>query len=279
MVKKKTLNKLSNKKGTFTIDELNAYKVAYGDPLGYKDYFRFIGIPGISLAALSFILLYTWWFSLIMLVIGAVYGWRVILPKSIEKQYQMTSFNQRNIFTNNMTQILTDEGQTTARALNTVRERAKGEFKEELDVLQARILGANEQQIQEAIQSISKKHEQDIIFVQYMEQMETAMIEGRTNIDTLKDLKNYHNDTKKKQQYFEREKERKLSDLKKITVTMVIFVLASSIFILGLESYIELFTKSVVGWITSILFLVLQTKFYKEFFTYYFDDSITEISI
>lgn len=275
---KRKIRKLTKNKNVMNIDELNAYQVAYGDPLGYKDYFKFIGLPGLALAGLSFIIMYTWWFSLIMATIGGIYGVKVVLPKSVDKRYQSLSFTQRNMFLNNMTQILTDEGKTINQALDTVRRRATGEFKEDLDQLQARVLGANEKQIQEAIKFLTDKYEKDIIFIQYVEQLETAMIEGRTNIDTLKDIKNYHNDIKKKQQLYEREKDRRLNDLKNITIAMVGFVLAASLLLLGLDEYIRLFTSSWIGWITSLIFLFLQISFYSEFFTYYFDDSVTEIS-
>lgn len=279
MVKgKRQINKLTKTKNVLNLDELNAYRVAYGNPLGYKDYFSFIGVPAVALAGLSFIILYTWWFSFIMGIVGVVYGIKFILPKSIDKKYQNQSFIQRNMFLNNMTQILTDEGKTMNHALDTVRRRAKGEFKEDLNQLQARVLGANEKQIQEAIKIVTDKYNQDIIFVQYMEQIETALIEGRTNIDTLKDIKNYHNDIKKKQQLYERLKDRKLNELKTITGAMLIFVLATTVFLLGLDEYIRLFTNSVIGWIAAILFLSIQTKFYSDFFKFYFDDSITEIS-
>lgn len=275
---KKSLRKLTKNKNVMNIDELNAYRVAYGKPLNYKDYFNLIGVPALALGGLSFIIMYKWWFSLILGVIGAIYGIRVVLPKSVDKNYQAQAFVQRNKFINSLTQILTDPGKTIHVALDTVRRRADGEFKDDLDILQAQVLGANVKDVQSAIKVLTDKYEKDIIFVQYMEQIETAMIEGRTNIDTLKDIKNYHNDIQKKQSYYNREKERRFNDLKKITIAMLLFVVASTVVLLGFETYVNYFTNSIIGWITGLIFLGFQIRNYSQFFKFYFDDSITEIS-
>lgn len=275
-MKKRKLN--TRKKNVLNIDELNAYRVAYGKPIGYKDYFKLIGLPSLAFGGLSFILLYKWWLSLIMILVGAAYGAKFFLPKSIEKQYRDQSFNERNKFINNMTQLLTDSSKTVSKALDTVRQRASGEFEEDISLLQARLLGANNQQTHESIKILINKYEVDVVFVQYMEQIETALIEGRANIDTLKDIKNYHNDIKKKTQYYDDKKQEHINGMKTIVIAMIAFILAIN-FSFGFNSYLEAFTNSIIGWIFSGIYLAIQSYNFIKFFNFYFDYSVMEVDV
>jgi len=272
----KSLN--TKKKKILNVDELNAYKVAYGQPLKPRDYVTYIGVPCIGFAGISFILLYNVWLSLIMGVIGFFYGAKFYLPKSIAKVYEQEAFAQRNKFINNMTQILTDESKTVTRALATVNRRSQGEIQQDLSRLQARLLGADNQQIKEGIKVLTDKYEDDVIFVQYMEQIETAMLEGRANIDTLQDIKTYHNDMKKKQVSYEKQKQGHLGDMKMLMGIVVIFILAIT-FSFGFDTYINAFAKQPVGWIACGVYMTLLGSFFKSFSTYLFDDSVMEVSV
>ncbi|TRZ39366.1 hypothetical protein CEQ21_07335 (plasmid) [Niallia circulans] len=275
----KNVKKLNTrKKRVLNVDELNAYKVAYGKPLKTKDYVYYVGMPALIFAAFSFLLLYYWWISLIMAVLGALYGMKVFLPKSVAKAYQYQSFAQRNKFVNNMTQILTDEGKTVTRALQTANARTEGEFKQDINELQARLIGADNNQIKKAFKTVEDKYQDDVIFTQYIEQLETAMLEGRANIDTLKDIKTYHNDMKKKQNEYENKKISHLKDMKMLGGVVVIFVLAVS-FSFGFSTYVNDFARQPIGWITCGIYMVLMGQFFRKFSTYLFDDSVLEVSL
>ncbi|MEY8742815.1 hypothetical protein AB9M62_25460 [Bacillales bacterium AN1005] len=274
----KNVKKLNTrKKNVLNVDELNAFKVAYGKPLRTKDYVYYVGMPALIFAVFSFLLLYYWWLSLIMAVVGAIYGFRVFLPKSVKKAYQDISFAQRNKFVNNMTQILTDEGKTVSKALQIANSRADGEFQKDISELQARLIGADNSQIKKAFKTIEDKYQDDVIFTQYIEQLETAMLEGRANIDTLKDIKSYHNDMKKKQTEYENKKTGHLKDMKMLGGVVVLFLLAVS-FSFGFNTYINDFARHPVGWITCGVYLLLMGQFFRKFSTYLFDDSILEVS-
>ncbi len=272
----KSLN--TRKKNIINVDELNAYKVAYGKPLKARDYLYYVGMPSLIFGGFSFILLYYWWFSLIMIVAGSIYGFKFFLPKSIEKHYEMQSFSERNKFINNMTQVLTDESKTVIRALSTVNSRAEGELRKDLTVLQARLQGADNHQIQLAFKSLADKYEDDIIFVQYLEQLETAMLEGRANIDTLKDVKSYHNDMKKKKNEYEFKKQGHLKDMKMLCGVVVVFILAIS-FSFGFSIYVNDFAHHPIGWVTCGIYISLMAHFFKKFSTYLFDESILEVEV
>ncbi|WP_077356087.1 hypothetical protein [Virgibacillus halodenitrificans] len=260
------------------VDELNAYKVAYGRPLKVKDYVYYVGLPALVFGIFSFIVLYYWWLSLIMFVIGAIYGIKVFLPKNIEKNYQTKSFRQRNKFVNNMTQILTDESKTVTKALATATTRANGEFKDDLNILQAKLVGADNQQIKEGFKWLLSKYDDDVIFVQYMEQLETAMLEGRANTDTLKDIKTYHNEIKEKQDEYERKKQGHLKDMKMLCFVVLVFILSVS-FSFGFNTYVNDFAHHPTGWVSCGVYLLLMGQFFRKFSTYLFDDSIMEVKL
>lgn len=275
----KNVKKLNTrKKRVMNVDELNAYKVAYGKPLKTKDYVYYVGMPALIFAGFSFLLLYYWWLSLIMAVLGALYGMKVFLPKSVAKAYQFQSFSQRNKFVNNMTQILTDDAKTVTRALQTANARAEGEFKKDINELQARLIGADNTQIKKAFKTIEDKYQDDVIFAQYIEQLETAMLEGRANIDTLKDIKTYHNDMKKKQTEYQNKKNGHLSDMKMLGVVVVIFILAVS-FSFGFSTYINDFARQPIGWVSCGIYIALMAQFFRKFSTFLFDDSVLEVSL
>lgn len=267
---------LTKKKKFANIDELQAYKVAYGGKLGSKDYMTYLGVPGGLFAGFSFLLLYNVWVSVVCLILGAIYGFTFILPKSVTKQYEAESFNQRNKFLNNITQVLTDENQTVLMALKKVIERADGEFKDDLRRFYARLVGADDERLRIAIVWFSDKFEDDVIFLQYLEQLETMMIEGKTNIDTLKDVKTHHNDIRKKQEFYEKVKNGHLRDMKQLVVITAILIIALSISF-GFSTYLEAFARHMIGYVSSAVYLITIAVFFKQFTGYLFDDSVMEV--
>lgn len=274
-----SVKKLStNKRKILNVDELNAYKVAYEKPIGGRDYFRYLIVPSFTFALFSFILLYQVWVSVLLAIFGFIYGLKVFLPKSIKKNYESISFNQRNKLINNMTQIMTDETKTVNQALSLAGDRLDGELKEDLFLLQARLVGADNDRIKAGFKEFISKYVDDIIFVQFIEQLETSMLEGRTNIDTMKDIKSYHNDMKKKQTEYEKKKQSHLRDMKTLMIVVVVFILAIS-FSFGFSTYIENFARNWIGYITCSIYMSVIFIFFRQFTKYLFDDSVLEVSL
>lgn len=266
----------TRKKKTVDVDELRAYRVAYGSTLGFRDYMKYIGYPALLAGAFSFIILYNVWVTIVMVLIGGFYGLTVILPKSVRKQYESEAFIQRNKFINNITQVLTDDAQTVYKALGKVTTRSSGEFKEDLQRFNAKLLGADQEGVREAVIWFSDRYEDDVIFIQYLEQLETALLEGKNNIDTLKDIKTYHNDIRKKQTFYEREKTRHLSDMKVLVIIVAVMIGALAISF-GFDTYLEAYARHPIGYISATLYGVLMMFFFRQFTTYMFDDSVMEI--
>lgn len=275
MARKKKV-KTANKKKV-TIDELNAYRTAYGNELGRKDYVKFVLVPGILFAFFGTILLYNPFVSIAMFIGGAIYGWVFFLPKSVRKTYDKHSFDQRNKFINNLTQVLTDPSKTVLEALGAVAMRADGEFKDDLMRLQAGLFGSDRDGVKLTIREVTDKYQDDIIFTQYMEQIETAALEGNSNVDTLKDIKEYHNQMKVKQELYEKQKKAHLGDMKVMAFTIVAFILALT-FSFGFETYISSFAHTLVGYGTCAVYLLIIGVFFKQFSGFLFDDSVTTIS-
>lgn len=267
---------VTKKRKVMNIDELKAYRVAYGGKLRIKDYFTYVGAPAVLFGFFSFLLLYNGWVSLVCFLLGAFYGLTVFLPKSIRKQYEMEAFNQRNKFLNNITQVLTDDNQTVLMAIKKVTSRADGEFREDLKKFHAMLIGADNNRIRDAIIWFSDKYDDDVIFVQYLEQLETALIEGKTNIDTLKDIKTYHNDIRKKQELYEKGKQGHLRDMKQLIVITAILIVALSVSF-GFHVYLKAFARNIIGYITCGLYLTIMAYFFTQFSKYLFDDSVMEI--
>lgn len=267
---------VTKKKKTMNVDELRAYRVAYGGNLGSKDYFKYVGAPAGLFAVFSFLLLYNGWVSIPCGILGAIYGFRVLLPKSVQKQYEAEGFNQRNKFLNNITQVLTDDNQTVLMALRKVTPRANGEFKENLQKFYAMLVGADNQRMRDAIVWLGDKYEDDVIFLQYLEQLETAMLEGKTNTDTLKDIKTYHNDIRKKQEAYEKAKAGHLRDMKQLVIITGILLIALAVSF-GFKVYLSAFARHPIGYVSSGLYLLVMVMFFRQFVGYLFDDSVMEI--
>lgn len=266
----------TRKKRSMSVDELRAYKVAYGGKLGAKDFITYVGVPAGLFGGLSFIILYNFWVTLACALLGAIYGVSFVLPRTLRKQYAQQAFVQRNKFLNNITQVLTDDGQTVLMAIHKVTTRSAGEFKEELKQYHAMLIGADNERIREATLWFAGKYDDDVIFVQYLEQLETAMLEGKTNIDTLKDIKSYHNDIRKKQDFYEVQKQQHLSAMKTLVIITVVLILSLAISF-GFDTYIEAFARHWSGYIAATLYLGLLAVFFRQFTTYLFDDSVMEI--
>ena len=256
------------------VNELVAYREAYGGQLGFFDYLKMVIGPGIGFAVLATAVLYTPLVSIIFFAMGIMYGYTFLMPNVIRKEYETESFNERNKFINNMTQIMTDKNKTVPMALGIAKVRARGEFQDDLARLEARLFGADVPTTQNAFDEIGEKYVDDPIFTQYIEQVETAAIEGENNIDTLKDIKSYHNEMKDKQEAYEQLKSGHLSDMKSMVFTVAIFIGALT-FSFGFDTYINTFAHAWSGRIAGGLYLTIMLFFLRQFSGFLFDDSVT----
>ncbi|MCJ8223651.1 hypothetical protein P8822_00425 [Bacillus sonorensis] len=267
------------KRQKFTLDELNAYKTAYGGKeIKRKELLVSLFKPFAIAFLFTYLLFYYWWVALIAGVISAFYGYKVVMPMSIKREYEAKAFKQKNKFLNNMTQILTNPDRTMLSALETVANRAEGEFQADLFELLADLQGANADQTKNAFDRFAKKYKEDVIFELFVEQLTTATIEGRTNIDTLKNIKTLHNDLKERMDEFLAKKKEHTINYG-IICTIVLGLILAITFSFGWSAYVDTFAHKFVGWIFSGVYLIIMSLFYHSFIKRLGDDAIMEVKI
>ena len=266
------------KKKILTIDELNAYKIAYGSPLKRKELFFSLMIPFVVAFFYTFILFYNLWLPLITGILAMIYSYAYIIPQQVKRGYENNAFREKNNFVNNMTQILTTNEKTVLQALKTVADRANGEFKEDLLKLQAKIVDGSNQDIQDSFQWLANKYESDVIFSLYVEQLTTLVIEGRHNIETLKVIKTYHKKIKKRQEKFFIQKQQKEWEFKFMCKVGLLFI-GTITMSFGFSQFIEVYAHNLIGWVSSVIYLFILAKTYHEFLNRMGDDSIMEVQV
>ncbi|QEZ70791.1 hypothetical protein D4A35_17795 (plasmid) [Paraclostridium bifermentans] len=266
------------KKKILSIDELNAYRLAYGKPIEKKELFLSLGVPFVVAFFYIFILFYCWWLALIAGFVAMGYGYTFIVPQQVKRVYENNAFREKNNFVNNMTQILTNNDKTVLQALKTVADRSNGEFKEDLLKLQAKIVDGTDDDVQNSFLWLAEKYESDVIFSLYVEQLTTLIVEGRSNIETLKDIKTYHNEIKKRQETFFNQKQQKERDFKFMCKVGVLFIITMTVSF-GFKQFIEVYAHNPIGWVSSLTYLLLLAQTYHTFLKRMGDDSIMEVKI
>ncbi|HAC3177465.1 TPA_asm: hypothetical protein GZK45_15095 [Listeria innocua] len=242
------------KRKTYTIDELNAYKTAYDKPIVRQDIITIMSKPFIFTFLFAYIVYFNWWISLIYAGIAAFYAYRVLLPGQIKRVYVEKSFIERHNMINHITQILTNEEETVLSALAQVTDGANGKFKEDLLKLRLQLSGANDSQILRAFKEFEDAYQEDKIFQMYVNQLTTTMIEGRTNVDTLKNLKSYHNTLKKMQDGFFAEKlhlHRKLLGMIQGGAILIGAIIVG----LGWQQFIDQYAHTLIGIVFSTVYM------------------------
>lgn len=266
------------KKKKYTLDEVNALRVAYGDPLEKRELISALLIPFFIGTIFTFALFYYWWLAIITGVGAMVYAYKIMLPQNTKRAYEVNAFRERNKFVNNITQMLTNQERTVLDAMKTVTERASGEFKEDLLVLQASLVDANSKEQQGAFQVLSDKYKNDVIFDQFVEQLATASIEGRFSMETLKDIKTYHNQVKKRQDEFMAKKEREAYNFKFIVTIGLVLIMVIT-FSFGWDQFLNVYARNPFGWVTSSVYLLILSVYFLAFRNQYIDDNIMEVKL
>ncbi|WP_079707727.1 hypothetical protein [Paraliobacillus ryukyuensis] len=268
------------KKTVWSIEELNAYRTAYGNPFLKKEIFTALIKPFLVCFFAVFILTYYWWLALIGGGLGALYGYIVLMKFNVQRLYQQEAMIQRNRFINNMTQLLINPSVTVFDALKwcTRDDVAKGEFKDDVKNLISNIMDANNEEIQSAYDQLKEKYRTDFVFGIFLDSLITMMLEGREEIDKIKDIKTWHNDVLKQRNLYIRNKEQYVSQFKMTSLytVAVVFVLT---FAAGFDGYIKYFAHNVAGWISSAIVLAAMAFYFHTFQQRLVDDEIMEVKL
>ncbi|MCM3113656.1 hypothetical protein [Lederbergia lenta] len=266
------------KKKNYTLDEVNALRIAYGDPLQKRELISSLLIPLSVGVIFTFALFYYWWLALIVGGVVMNYAYKIMLPQNTKRAYEVNAFRERNNFVNNITQMLTNQERIVLDALKTVSERANGEFKDDLLVLQDSLADANPKEQQDAFQVLSSKYKNDVIFDLFVEQLATASIEGRFSMDTLKDIKSYHNQVKKRQDDFMAKKQKEAYNFKFIATISLVLIMAIT-FSFGWDQFLNAYARNPIGWVTSTAYLLIMGGYFLSFRKKLVDDNIMEVTL
>lgn len=280
---KKTLPKEKRKKDTLkrktkktSREQLLLYKNAYALKFTKMKQIQTILVYTAAFSGFIFLLTGYKGLAIFAAIFAAIYAIKVVIPYELRSEYETSSLRARNKFVNTITQIMTSPNRTTLEALATTVERLDGELMEDLRGVLVGVGSANAAEIQQIFKDFGKKYEKDIIFYQYLDQLITAFVEGRGNLDTLKDLKTYHNDIKKRQENYELQKKKSAREVY-IMFGFIAGFVAMLGFAFGRDQYLLVFAQQPVGWLSNGLFLLMEGSIYRKFYKYFRDNEILEV--
>ncbi|MFL0584261.1 hypothetical protein ACH0B6_16940 [Solibacillus silvestris] len=267
---------LRKKNKRLTIEQIQTTQTAYFKSLTFKDYFSHIAFPAFLFAIFAQVLFYYWQITVGAAVLGALIGFSINLPNTVRMNYKKRSYLERNRLINSMTQLLVNPDYTVLQVFKKITPRLEGELKQDIDKLMATLSVGSNMEVRIAFQAIIDKYNDDIIFGQFMEQIETSHFEGNNDVGVLKDIKTHHNEVLEKQANFLIGKNRFLGDFKGLTLIMLVLIGMISI-IFSIEKYIQYYAHHLTGWITIPIFLVVSLYAYLKIKKIYYDDSVTEV--
>lgn len=271
--------KMSLKQEIWSIDELNAYREAYGNPLMKKEIFTILVVPFMVCFFAVYVLTYYWWLSLIGGIVGVAYGYIVMMRINVERVYQQEAINQRNRFVNTMTAMLSNLGEPVIKALKWCSDEgiAKGEFKKDIDQLISVLMDSGPQEVKAAFTSLKEKYKRDFVFGQYIENLIIITLEGRNNIDKLKELASWHNDVLEVRNEFI---QRKVGYKKEfIRTTMYPLIIVGVLTFIDFDQYIRYYAHNYVGWIASAILLFALASFFHSLQKKLADDEVMEVKM
>jgi len=268
------------KRRFLSLDEVNAYRSAYGNPFLKKELFAALIAPFFVAGFYVMILTYYWWLALIGGVIGALYGFFVLIKQSVKRVYDQQAIQQRNRFVNNMPHILSNKDETVFSAIKWCArpEISKGEFKRDLDILLGNLMDATDEDIKMAFEEFSDKYKSDIPFTLFIEHLVTAMLEGNINVKKLKEITSMHNDMLYERNLFVINKSSYLKQLKMFQL-YAIAIIGILTFADGFKNYLINYAHNPIGWICSAVFLVVLAFLYHGLQVKMSDDEVMELKV
>ena len=275
-MKKKNIKKVRNGKKRISINELNLIQEAYFKKLTFADYFKFLGIPAIAFGAITHVLQFYVPATIAAAVFGICFGLFKQMPKMIKKNYFLRSYVERNRFLNNFTQLIVNENITLLDIIEKIIPRLSGELYNDMTVLLARISTSDNQMAREAFKELANKYHEDVVFSQYVEQIETVFLEGYRSVESFKELKNQHNVLLEKIKDFQKDKGTTFTNFIGI-LTLVGLLVGILIFGRGVDLYITAYAHTGMGAISNTAYLVLLFFMYNKLMNYVYDDSITTL--
>lgn len=267
------------RKKKFDINELNALSTAYGEPIGRKEYLMYVAVPALVAGAFVTILFYNVIVTIIAVVLGALYGLWHMLPNITARKYYLASLHERGRYITLLTQIATNKEKSMLRVLHEATERLNkdGELYKEMISLTSNIgTDITPENVQIQFRLLRDKYKVDPTFNQFLEQVETGLLNGNNNVDTLQEIEGYHTQMRKNMNNFIKIKDSHIGGYKTI-LGLVVFLTVVASYSIGINDFIEGFSRTWVGWSFGGVFLLANVFFFMQIMKFYFDDDVTSM--
>ena len=260
----------------FTIQDLNAWEQAYGHQLSNTRRFRKIFPYVFSITAFTQLLFARLPLSVLVFVLSTIWCASSILPKETYISYTRASYSERNRTINLLSQALSGGDTTLFSALKQTLPAMNGELKHEFQILTGLLArSARNDELHDWFVNEISKYRDDVIFGQYLEQLETMNEEGTYTVDTFLNLAHYHNDLYQKQAGYIRAREEQRNAIFTVVLVVFIVILVIAFMVQGWGTWVKLFAHSLVGLVVGSLFSLIYVVIIKKFIKYYYDESIT----
>lgn len=256
---------------------MNAKAELYGNKVTPISALRVIISYEIGIIAFALLLYGTKQFLMvgIIVVIGAIFVYRSILPYKVDDVYRERGEAERSQFMHLVTQGMSAKEADILAVMQHAAKVAKGEFYDDIIHVIIRMQQSHQYDVYHpAFKKVTNKYKDDIFFVMFMEQCETTFAEAQYDIRSFRSFQVSHDSMMAAERNFLKSKQQYQTNL------FVLFfvewvVLAMILFSQGFKSYLTTWITPfgfVVSTITFICFAFCLRKFYKR----YYDNNVME---
>lgn len=213
-------------------------------------------------------------FILLWVLIGFLFGRFKLYPLIIERGYRSRQYDEKNRFVNALTQLLTAESMSVYKCLTIAQHRASGQFGMDLDRFIFRLRDASEDDVVGVFNDFCERYRDDLIFIQYMDQIRVTYTEGRQNLKTIQQLKDWHGQVKIKQSNFLQRKNRVVNQFKLYLGLSSGLIVMVHFMPMTLNEYFHNFSMSWSGVGTTLVYMLALLAIVNKLTNVYFDDNV-----
>lgn len=274
---------MAEKKNRKDIKDLVALDNAYGRKLNTKRIFKICAAPSIYMTVMFTMFTLNPFYAIAGFILGFMYGYNYMLPREVEAEYKMNGYEERNRTLNLLTQSLMDPNKTIIKSIQVCKSRANGEFQKDLSVLEAIITNhSSTREVKQAFKRLIDKYKEDVVFGLYMEQLESAIYDGRNDnsTDIFKNIKNQHNQFFNEYRGFAADRDKAKGEnyfMLNAVLALGIAVSAAAINMSGFALYDKIFFTGLTGLVTGFIFIIVTILVQTSFFKKYYSDSVSSI--
>lgn len=213
-------------------------------------------------------------FILLWIIIGFLFGRFKLYPLVIERGYRARQYDEKNRFVNALTQLLTAESMSVYKCLTIAQKRAEGQFGMDLQRFIFRLRDASEDDVVGVFNDFCERYRDDLIFIQYMDQIRVTYTEGRANLRTIQQLKDWHGQVKTKQYNFLQMKNRVVNQFKMYLGLSMGLIVMIHFMPMSLNEYFHNFSMNFAGMGVTFVYMAVLGLLVNKLTNVYFDDNV-----